>query len=231
MGQVASITNYDVPVNMISYLYRNQDPNIEYNNINDNCFYVSESKLDSTFVPGRHYGLFASKDIKANSILFSLSNKEHLTTKMNDCMIDLTGVIAAKNNIEFYNAVIEMSNKYYDYEKAKDKVNTVFCNIFGTPQITTIKDIKKDEEFLRIYGLPTWTVELLPFVNKNNVLGYYKFVEFLNNNTSYAPQKTTDLKVLSNIKSQIPNINDMSMEEHANTTFEHFDYKELMDSL
>ena len=120
-------------------------------------------------------GLFAEEAIPKNT--FFIRAGTYKSMKTNDSMIDLTDIRLAQTSEKLYQALKNTSSNYYVLERAQEKVNVIIAIYNGENYFKTIKNVKKDEELVRMYGFSTWLLEIFPLLTWDNLSGYQRFVE------------------------------------------------------
>lgn len=122
---------------------------------------VRPAKCEKTmYVPTHRYGLFATRDIKANEII--ISNDNPLATGANDAMMDLRPFLNASSASEMEKAFHDAREKYYDSQTGEQRVNAI---LIYSPEIHKMalkarRFIAKGEEILRVYGFSTWIKDI-----------------------------------------------------------------------
>lgn len=132
--------------------------------------YIGPSKI-----PNAGEGLFAGEFIPKDTFFVKISDD---TRKMNDPLIDLTDIMKAETAEDFYRSLKESHEKYYDLEKAKEKINVILCEHDGEKYMKTIKDVDKDDELYRGYDFDTWvTYYFKKIAPIQFVYSFQRFVE------------------------------------------------------
>ena len=160
--------------------------------------YIDKSKL----ICKSNYsnGLFSKDHIaKGNFVCYMNS---YYSCMCNDAMVDLSDLISTKTHNNFYDALRQIKQKYFDENVAKTKVNIVSsASKSGSACYVALKDILPEEELYRVYGFPVWYIEFIIFVTCNNIKGYHKFLSEINERDIESPDYIRKIKILQDVVS------------------------------
>jgi hypothetical protein len=143
---------------------------------------IKPSTLSSTFIQGKHMGLFSENFIPKGTVVLKITGDETMDIKMNDGAVDLEPILHADTSEKTYNAWMNLKKTYYDLEKIKRVVNVRMVSNGTTIAYETIQDIPAGGELIRVYGFTTWTLELFEILTNKNIVGFAQFIDYLTKN-------------------------------------------------
>lgn len=136
------------------------------------ALYISKTKIGTDFDINLDDGLFTMLPIPEGSAVILYDSEER--TKINDPKADISKILNAKNDEEFYSGFVHFRNKYLNSEI---EVNLKKVRLLDQDVLIASRNIEKDEELTREYGIVGWITELLRIVNKNTIHGYKKILD------------------------------------------------------
>ena len=101
-------------------------------------------------------GVFATKNIPKDTKLADYF--EENAVMINDALMNLGPILEARTSQEMYDALTTTRETYYDAEKAAKYLNVGLSPMWGDN--VALRDIAQDEELFRVYGFPSWLVEI-----------------------------------------------------------------------
>lgn len=156
----------------------------------DICTVIKDTKLTSPFLPKYNKGLFAVNRIPDGRIIMRVNyiNK----CFMNDPLVDLTKILAAKTDREMYDALTDLELCYYRENRIKSLINVIMVrDSMDRLYYKAIKDIEQGEELFRAYGFSSWMFEIVKMniLNNNTMKG---FIEFINKDKRFNKDPLVD---------------------------------------
>lgn len=138
--------------------------------------------VNTTFIDGYEYGLFATRAFAKDEIV--LVNSHKFSHGPNDAMFDLRPIIAACTAVEMEQALRDARSSYYDMEAAERRVNLVLCVDYEKNECLGLKAnryIAAGEELRRVYGFSTWLKDLaeLNLLTRHTLPGWLNFLVYM----------------------------------------------------
>ena len=135
-------------------------------------FFVAKSSILSDLPEHFNKGLFTSTSIPYGTVIMNYDSPfRHM---INDPKANMTEILSAKTDNEFYNSVQNFKRRYSSSLIIPNLSTTVLC---GIKCLVSVRPIKADEELTRSYGIKPWMSELIRIVEPETSKGYLRVLE------------------------------------------------------
>lgn len=140
-----------------------------------NMYWKPPLQLKQSDIPLAGNGCFAKKKIKRGEII---GFEKHINNT-ND------GIFIKTSENNYFDDIFNILDKYENIEIIENKINTKICCFLGLNFLQAIRDINKDEEITRYYGLDYWIITNIINAHKETDITYRLYNMVKNNNSEF----------------------------------------------